>query len=246
VNRTFISTNTFSKAFLSKAWEARNDLLDYEKRGFAQFFYLTICGHAESLLAKIITTRLLFIHTLVHWEELPPMPYENDDVTQTCSLEPVITSIKQIAKSLERETESASLNKLIELHGRTFPQKLKEIVGAKLSADLDALASLRNLFAHGRDLIMDFDIDENFDFKGTLDGNILKHPAQRLHEAGIIKDFDINGQNHHEFHAIFYGDAAMLYFYNAVQSIEEGLRSSTTFLPEKDFHFHSKLPDLKA
>lgn len=246
MNRTFISTNTFSKAFLTKAWESRNELLEYEKRGFAQFFYLTICGHAESLLASIISRRLHFINISIKWDDLPPMQYQNSDATHECSLEPVIASIKQIANSLKNETESASLSRLIELHGRTFPQKLKDIVGAELSADLDALASLRNLFAHGRNLIMDFDVDENLDFKGTLDGNALMKPAQRLLKTGIIKNFDINGQNHHEFHAIFYGDEAMLYFYKAVLSIEEQLISSNTFLPEKYMRFYSKLPDLKA
>lgn len=247
MNRSSISTNTFSKAFLSKAWEARSELLDYEKRGFAQFFYLTICGHAESLLASIITTRLLFIRTdtAINWGTLPSMQYQNNDVAHECPVEPVIASIKQIANSLKNETDSAPLSKLFALHDRTFPQKLKDIVGAELWADLDALASLRNLFAHGRDLIMDFDVDENFGFKGILDGNALMKPAQRLLKAGIIKNLDINGQNHHEFHGIFYGDAAMVYFYHAVQSIEERLRASTVFLPEKNNIFYSKLLDLK-
>lgn len=51
-SKAFISTSLFSKSFLAKAWEARNELLDYEKRGFAQFVYLTICGHIESVLGN--------------------------------------------------------------------------------------------------------------------------------------------------------------------------------------------------
>ena len=246
MNRIFISTNTFSKAFLTKAWESRSELLDYEKRGFAQFFYLTICGHVESLLASTISRRLGSINLAINKNDSPSMQYIQDDVTHECSLEPVFASIKKIIDSLQSETESSSLSRLIELHGRIFPQKLNGIVGAELSADLDALASLRNLFAHGRNLNMEFDVNDDSFFKGTLDGNAIMKPAQRLLKAGIIKNLEINGHNHHEFHAIFYGDNAMLYFYNAVLEIEEQLISSNTFLPEKYLHFYSKLPCLNA
>lgn len=242
--RAFISTSTFSKSFLAKAWEARRELLDYEKRGFAQFFYLTLCGHIESELAFTIVRRLHFISRIVRWDALPPMKYKNQDVEQECPLDPLIQSIQQIAQRLEADVESAPLSKLIELFGRVFPESLRDILGSELFEDMNSLAVLRNIFAHGRNLTMDFEGEDWSSFKGTLDGNALKKPAERLYHAGIITSFDINGENYNDFHASFYSDDAMLYFYKAVQSIEARLESFSPFPPEQRWSVQAKLPPL--
>lgn len=125
-----------------------------------------------------------------------------------------------------------------------FSQSLKEVVGKELHEDLTALASLRNLFAHGRDLFIEFDAP--FAEKATLDKNPLQKPAQRLHQVGIIKDFNITGQNYDEFQTLFFSDEALLHFYQAVQKIEESLMNSIRFLPDKAMPFLQKLPDFEV
>lgn len=67
-SKSRISSGTYGKAFLAKAWEMREDLLDYERRRFAQFFYLTVCGHLESVIISHIKMRLFFI-TQTNWEK---------------------------------------------------------------------------------------------------------------------------------------------------------------------------------
>jgi len=228
--RTSISTTTFSKAYLSVAWKNRDQLKEYERRGFAQFFYLTLCGHIEGVLAALIKARLQSVTHMVRWETLPPAEFNAYGKIQSCRLDPLIESLRRLLSSISDEAQSAPMAKLIELHGRIFPQKLSDILGPDLHQDLLALNSLRNLFAHGRDMFMEF--DDPFVGKGTLAGNPLQLPAQRLLAAKIIKCLNITGQNHNEFQAQFFDDDALLYFYNAVQEIEKRLDASRTFLPE--------------
>lgn len=244
--RISTSTSTFSKSFLVKAWEARNELMDYERRGFAQFFYLTLCGHIESELSLVITLRLQLINRAFRGNTLPPMKWKIDEIEHEFPLDPLIQSISKITARLEAEVKSAPLNKLMdELFGRVFPEKLSKVVGTELFGDLQSLAKLRNLSAHGRDLTMEFEVDDFSDFKGTLDNNVLKQPAERLHHAGVINDFDINGNNYDDFLSIFYSDAAMRYFYNAAQGVEIKLRSLGMFPPEQSWHLrHPQLPPL--
>jgi hypothetical protein len=50
-SRIWISTTTYSKAYLAVAWERRKQLKDYEARGFAQFVYLTLSAHLAAVFA---------------------------------------------------------------------------------------------------------------------------------------------------------------------------------------------------
>ncbi|MFE1746048.1 hypothetical protein [Coleofasciculus sp. H7-2] len=161
-----------------------------------------------------------------------------------CELKPVIESLLQIVSFVANDTENAPINKLVELYSKVFSQSLKEITGKDLYDDLNALASLRNLFAHGRDLFIEF--DDPFANKATLDKNPLQKPAQRLYQAGIIKDFKITGRNYHEFQALFYSDDILLYFYRSVQKIENILIESIAFIPEKSMIYMPSLVDLEA
>ena len=67
----------------------------------------------------------------------------------------------------------------------------------------------------------------------SLDSNPIQRPALRLHAAGIIKDLKIPDQTHDDFQSSFFADEALLYFYCAVEQIEQKLLDNVTFLPEK-------------
>lgn len=132
----------------------------------------------------------------------------------------------------------------MEIFAWVFPEKLRDVIGSELHEDMIALSDLRNIFAHGRQIFMDFYGEGFLDLLGSLDGNPLKKPANRLFKVGIIKSLEITGQNHNDFYAVFYSDDAMLYFYRAVNSIEEKLEANSTFLPER-YLKDPRLPSLK-
>ena len=116
----FTSTNHFSKSYLSKAWEARSALTEPERRGFAQFAYLTICGHLEARLAQIVKTRMLFIRTFVHWNQTPALVWQTDSVPATYPIDTYIDSVMLLAAATELEADNAPLSKLTELYDRLF------------------------------------------------------------------------------------------------------------------------------
>lgn len=247
MGRISISTTVFSKAYLATAWKDRGELQDYEKRGFGQFFYLTICSHLESVIAEIIQKRLESIQFMVGWETLPPIQFEVDNQIQEYSLSPVYTSLLSIVAQIKNDSHNAHLMRLIEIYNRVFSPSIRDVLGKNLYEDLMALASLRNLFAHGRELFFEIeDLSKDLSkAKLTLDANPLHQPAQRLHEAGLIKNMNITGQNYSEFESVFYGDGALLYFYKVAKQIEERLKESVAFFPEKDFFTTPGLPELE-
>jgi hypothetical protein len=49
-----ISTLVYAKAFIDKAWGERASMLDYERKGFYQFLYVTACGYSESILCDYL------------------------------------------------------------------------------------------------------------------------------------------------------------------------------------------------
>jgi hypothetical protein len=125
-----------------------------------------------------------------------------------------------------------------------FSPSLRDVVGNDLHEDLLALGTLRNLFAHGRDLFLEF--EDVFTGHASLDNNPIQASALRLHRVGVIKDLKITDQNYDKFQSAFYSDDALLYFYRAAEQIEDKLSKSVTFLPEKEMWSIPKLPALEA
>ena len=245
-SRTWISTTTYSKAYLAVAWQSRHQLKDYERRGFAQFVYLTMSAHLEGALAELLRKRCDSLRYMVRWETLPSMQFTQDKQKHLCDLKPLYESLLRVLTALEEESHTAPLTKLTELYNVLFSPSVRDIVGKELHEDLLALASLRNLFAHGRDFFLEFEDPFNVAAYASLDSNPIQRPALRLHAAGVIKDLKITGQTHGDFQSAFFADDALLYFYRAVEQIEQKLSEAMTFLPEKSMWHYPKLPKLEA
>jgi len=219
-------------------------LADYERRGFAQFFYLTICGHLESLIAEVIKARLRSIRTMLPWDQLGQMEYTKDGERYSCSLQPLVSSLFALLGSSEETAEQAPFEQLRKLYSKTFVRSLADAIGSELAQDINALFRLRNVFAHSRQLYVDV---EGFpDQTMTLEGNPLLFPAQRLQRAGIIKSLAITPQNYLEFQEHFYSDQALMYFYDRLIEAEQRVTSQVDFLPETGVLHIVELPNLRA
>lgn len=251
--RSSISTSHSNTAYIARAWDTHKELEETEKRGFYQFFYLTICGHIESILSSAINARLFSIKSLMPWDNIPPINYMENDIPCLWDQKIVVESLFKLISVIENETENAPLNKLIELYNRIFEKKLSQLIGKELNEDLIAVASLRNLFGHGRNLFLEFKMNNvdgytsTIDGELTLDSNPLQKAFNRLSCAKIIKKpSSFNFQNHQELLLSFYNDDAFLYFYRAIQEIEEKLKNSIEFPPEKFRRYFVDLPDLEV
>lgn len=243
--RFSISTSLFNKAYLKSAWGERNKLASYERHGFAQFFYLTIAGHLEAMIAAIVKARLKSIIQMLHWDRLGPMKYTNNGQEHSLPMKPLVSSLMALLEALEIESEHAPFEKLCSLYSRVFSKTVASVIGKELDQDVQGLFRLRNIFAHSRDWYLEVEGIEQ-DHRITLDGNPLLLPAQRLQKAGIIKKLDFNGQNHPELMEYFYCDQALLHFYDQVIKAEMELRNSVDFLPEK-YRLHlTKMPNLRT
>lgn len=219
-------SGSYGKAFLVKVWESRRDLTDSERYGFAQYFYLTICAHLESILEKIISDRLFKVEHVGIENIESTIRSVSDGVDLWISLEPIVDSIRSIVTRLKSDVLKAPLTKLTQLYAMIFPETLAKVVGVELNNDINALASLRNLYAHGRDVYMDFESNDELNFSGVLNKNPLQIPLQRLFDAGVIENINITGSNYIEYTNAFFQDDAMIYFYKKVQAAEKKIKDS--------------------
>lgn len=244
--RVAISTSVFNKAYLKRAWAERGALSDYERRGFAQFFYITISGHLESVIAEVIKARLRSISTLLPWNQPGQTEYTKDGVRYLCPLESLVASLFALLRSSEEIAEQASFEQLRKSYSQIYARSLADAIGPELDQDINALFRLRNIFAHSRQLYVDLE-----GFPGdtmTLESNPFLFPAQRLQRAGIIESLAITRQNYHEFQEHFYSDQTLLFFYGRVIEAEQRVTSHIDFFPEKgvlDMHI-LELPNLQA
>lgn len=242
--RFSISTSVFNKAYLRCAWSERNRLAPYERHGFAQFFYLTISGQLEAVISAMIKARLASIRYMFHWDRLPPMTYTCNGEENSCSVEPLASSLLALLDATSAEAERAPYEQLCGLFSQIFSKTVSEIIGKERDQDMKALFRLRNIFAHSREFYLEHEGLDS-DHKITLEGNPLFLPAQRLQRAGIIKHFDFTGKNHPELQAYFYSEQALLHFYDQVVEAETQLRNSVEFPLERGRLFLEKLPDLR-
>jgi hypothetical protein len=226
-----IQTSDFGKAFLSRVWNDRNSLTERERRGFAQFVYLTVLGHLEFTISQHIHARIFTLLTGIDWEKLGPFTHTFNQVEKTHDSKPLGRTMRKMLDVINEKTQSASMGKLVEFHNEVFHNPILKRIGSDLQLDLDALIALRNIFAHGRDVWVE--VEGIPPGKGILDGNPIQKPAQRLLAAGILPNLTFNTMTHGEFTLRFYSDEALLYFYKKAQCIEAALLETMDFEPEK-------------
>ena len=184
LHSTSVSTTTFSRAYLQRAWEQRETLAAYERNGFAQFFYLTTTGHLEASMAEIMDRRIMYTRSVVSRMKNQSFQWGNKLDEPSYPTRPIHDSLMNILLHFNRKIEKAPLDSLIELFQDLFALKLPDLLGEAYQ-DLKALASLRNIFAHGRVFRLAFEQDEENNVL-SLDKNPLQLPAQRLLAAGVL------------------------------------------------------------
>lgn len=213
-------TSMFGTAYLAVAWKDRSKLADGERKGFGQFFYVTICGYLEHFISELIRTRIRTLGGVPASLETQTMTHNFNLKDEVYSAKPLADSLSTLLDSIESELDNAPLQNLIKLHNRVFAATIRDRIGSDLSNDLNALADLRNIFAHGRAWRLNIDFQDGC---GTPESTPIHSPAQRLHAAGILTELQFDGKTHIDFTNTFYSDDALLYFYNKVLEIEDKL-----------------------
>lgn len=236
-----INTTVFTRSYLEFAWTNRSQLSEYERAGFAIFFYTTLFGHIEACLAEVIENRLISIRVVNKKLRDDSFSWKNDPEQAEYPTLPIYESIESLILTQAKQIEKAPINSLSESFQQVFNIKLSSLLG-EYNKDLLALRDLRNVFAHGRDLWLEFNQDD--ENSASLNNNPLHLPAQRLLNAGIIQNLNILPSDHHEFRLKFFSDEVMLYFLGCAKEIEKKTKSALNFKAEDDYPLLVSLPDL--
>jgi hypothetical protein len=236
-----VSTTTFSRAYLQRAWETRSTLADNERNGFAIFFYLTVTGHVEATMVELMERRLMYTRSVVAQHRKGNFSWGNAKEEPDYPTLPIHDTLMSLVAHFVRRIDKAPLDALIELFQDVFAVQLPNMLG-DTHQDLKALASLRNVFAHGRDLWLRFNQDD--DNLLSLEKNPLQLPAQRLLAAEVLTTLQFDARTHRDFQRAFFSDAAMLYFLGKAQEVENKLKGVLAFIPEKELPLMVSLPDL--
>jgi hypothetical protein len=231
--RVVSPTTRFSKAFVARAWSERAQLSESERRGLGHFVYVGICGHVEATIMHLMEFRLMYVRAAVRDDKLPRWRDEINGRRVEFDSKPLANSLFGLISSAQKEIASAPLNKLIDTFPKVFGVTFKEVVGSGLAADIEALGSVRNIIAHGRNLIVDFrDSDlPGESMLGSIDRNPMQKPLARLKHARLISSTKITGANHSDVLEKVFSEKAIRYFYNAVRSTEKKLVDALKFPP---------------
>lgn len=238
-----ISTTTFGRAYLQRAWESRSTLTEYERNGFAIFFYLTVTGHVEATMAELIERRLMYSRSVTNKLRDETFKWETQDDEPGYATLPIHDTLVSLISNFMRQLDRSSLNDLITLIQDVFAIKLSDLL-EEAYLDLKALANLRNVFAHGRDFWLRF--NQNEANLLSLDDNPLQLAAQRLSAAKVLSTLKLDAWTHPDFQRALFSDAAMLYFLGRAREIESRLKGLLSFAPEHDIPLMVSLPDLHA
>lgn len=219
------SSSRCGKIFLYKMWKNRHDLSEDERKGFAQYFYITMSGHVESLLVTIIKTRLTTIECefeKLRYNQIPIIKNINRE-EKKFPMDPVLSSVISIASSLKNRVETVPLSDLLKIYDEVFSKgELKSVVGGNVKRGLLAISQLRNVFAHGRDILMYFDSDNPNncdDFSAKLDKCSLGEPIKYLQKEKIFDEtIKWNATL-----SVFFEDKVILHFYEIIRNAQSSL-----------------------
>lgn len=216
----------YGKAYLPPAWANRHALHERERRGLYQFTYIVLHGHIESLLSSLLNARLRAINSFIKAGLMPEITRNEFGRDQVVSMTPLFSSLSFLSNSLMEEVEKAPISRLRDLYRQLHGKGLSEILGKDLNEDIEALTAMRNIFAHGRDVIMDFNGDSlSSDVsKFSWDENPLQRVANRLIKVGVIKGFRLSSTEADKFAGYFLCEKATLHFYDAVVSADRLIR----------------------
>lgn len=237
-------TGMHAKAYLANAWKDRNSLSKSEMRGLSQLLYIVAFSHLENTLSRIVRARITTIKHYIVTEKAGLLKHIKDGKTHEYSLQPALDSFTQLISIIEKECENAPLNTVTNYFSKLFPIGISKYIGSNLNHDLEAIKDLRNLFAHGKDIVIYFDDPiDNIAHAHPEDTQIYK-PLSRLKAAGLINEISITGTSHIDYHDLLYSENAMKYFYESVQKIENKLIDKCLMDHERISIFISPLPKI--
>jgi len=232
------------RAFLQFTWNRRTEMGEEEAQGFSQFFYISIMGHVEALIAEVIYLRLVGVgEFLFDTRQVTGVHSSNGDMT-TVNYDPVRRSISRIIAELSRDTsDKFPFESLVSTYAKIFGRKVKAVVGEQVLQDIGALAKLRNVFTHGREIRFSF---RQGDVPATdWDDSQLAMPAARLRLAGILPEAHKDPfTGHAALQSLLFSQPAMLHFYEAAQKFESRIAEVLELQRERDSILMNSLPDL--
>ena len=178
MSKVSISTITYAKSFITKTWDNHPQMLEYERRGFFQFLYVTACGHAESVICDYLKSFLYFsLFDIRKLEAFSQRTMEVDGVKHLINTEPEQRAVQRILESTIKDIDKSSFNRIEILHKLIVGSTICETIGPDLYGNLMGLISVRNLLAHGRELYIEIAVDEANEF--SVDTSFEKHPLEK-------------------------------------------------------------------
>ena len=138
--RLGISTIVYSKAFVSGTWSKRADMLDYEKKGFFQFLYVTACGYVESVICDYLHQILFFpLHEMQTKKLFPKRPITVNGQPAAVDTKPQQRAVQRLLERTVDEIGKAPFERLESLHQTIAGLTIRDFIGAGLHDDLKGL-----------------------------------------------------------------------------------------------------------
>lgn len=230
-----------AKSFLAHSWKTHEELEEIQYRGLAQFAYTTMCADIEEVLSRIIELRCKTILSSSMNYHLLEFPYMENGKKTHCDTRIIVESIMRLARSLKKDASKYPFNKLVETYKNLFGKSVADTLSDGLFNDVEAIADLRNLFAHGRPIVYR---GETESFAEEL--NLSRHPfekvSKRLRAVNILDSKTLAMNETKELEKAIFSPTTIEYFSSSCSEAMSELFEAIDFPSEKDkLHFSMHL-----
>jgi len=194
-------------------------MLEYERRGFFQFLYVTACGHAESVICDYLKSSLFYpLLDIKTAKTFPERKMTIEETEYSVSTEPEQRAVQRILERTIEDLDKAPFERIDLLHKTIVGSSIREIIGPDLHDNLKGLISVRNLLAHGRELYVE--IDESFCTDASFEQHPLLNAIKSLRQNKLFNTENADTYDAHEAQGIIYRDDVVRHFWNS--SVEVG------------------------
>lgn len=218
--------------------------------GYAGLFYISLASYLEHYIRRRITVRItayLDIKMQIPVGEDKKIPdFEfgiiDCDVDGRKFQQVDFRDYNQIEIPITKEyldkVDRMNRNSLFDTYNKLFGGRIEQVIDATLLEDWDALAVIRNSFAHGADIVASYDCMQNTRSKDTFCDTVSGRRMIEQSTGGLEQIMPF---------MCMFTDQVMRHFYSSVQNITQMLYAAIPNPAEReefDIFGIEPLPDL--
>ena len=235
-----VSTVNCMMQYIHNHWKPTEEQNRLQDIGYAGLFYITLASYLEHTIRSIIIIRIdMYLNIQMQNQTFGIFDCSVDG---TCipnvDFRPYNDIKIPLSRELQKKVEQMNRINLFNIYDKLFSIKVTDILGCELIDTWTALGTIRNTYAHGADMVTEYDGLTNTrvkdTFADTVTGQLITTQLSEGKDNGIP-------------YMYLFTNEVMRHFYTEAQQICTRLYEAITNPAERkkfDFRYIKPLSDL--